>query len=204
MVINLNPDKIEGSTAGVEKPGVVITIGGFNSETNETIEIDVTGDGGDVPTPPAPSGEISLQLPEDITYSISEGNAPEKADAIITAPKGLENVIVKIVPGNDEFKGILEQLKLGEENDSNAPTFLGGVDIVDNKYLEAVFSDVGQSVLAPTLGATEPYTFPIGNFFTFLDITGPTDAGTPHQFVIEVTDKEGNKANDTLNVTINE
>lgn len=203
LVINLNPDKIEGSTAGVEKPGVVITIGGFNSETNETIEIDVTGDGNE-PTPPTPSGEISLQLPEDITYSISEGNAPEKADAIITAPKGLKNVIVKIVPGNDEFEGILGQLKLGEADDPNAPTFLGGVDIIDNKYLEAVFTGVGQSISAPTLGETEPYTFPIGNFFTFLNITGATDSGTPHQFVIEVTDKEGNKANDTLNVTINE
>lgn len=204
LVINLNPDKIEGSTAGVEKPGVIITIGGFNSETNETIEIEVTGDGGDVPTPPAPSGEISLQLPEDITYSISEGNAPEKADAIITAPKGLKNVIVKIVPGNDKFEGILGQLKLGEADDPNAPTFLGGVDIIDNKYLEAVFTGVGQSISAPTLGETEPYTFPIGNFFTFLNITGATDSGTPHQFVIEVTDNEGNKANGTLNVTINE
>lgn len=203
LVINLNPDKIEGSTAGVEKPGVIITIGGFNSETNETIEIDVTGDGNE-PTPPTPSGEISLQLPEDITYSKSAGDAPEKADAIISAPKGLKTVIVKIVPGNEEFKGILENLKLGEANDLNAPTFLEGVDIVDNKYLEAVFAEVGQSISAPASGETEPYTFPIGNFFTFLNIAGATDSGTPHQFVIEVTDKEGNKANDTLNVTINE
>ena len=33
LVIQLNPDKIEGSTAGVEKPGVSITISGFNAES---------------------------------------------------------------------------------------------------------------------------------------------------------------------------
>ena len=209
LVIQLNPDKIEGTTAGVEKPGVEITIGGFNTETNEKIEIEVTGDGddggdgGDDPLP-TPSGDITIQLPADITYSISEGNAPAKADAIISAPKGLKNVIVKIIPGNDDFADILAKLKLGEVDDPNAPTFIEGADIVNNKYLETVFSEVGQSISAPKLGETEPYTFPIGNFFTFLNLTGATESGEAHQFVIKVTDNEGNTADGILKVTINE
>lgn len=190
LVIGFNPVTVEGSTPGVEKDGIEITVSGFNSETNATIEIEVDGTGD--------SSAITIELPADITYSISGGDAPASADAVITAPKGIKSVIVKIVAGNTEFGGILAQLKLGEE------TFVDGVDIVDNTNLETLFAGLEMPVSAPTSGMTEPYTFPIGNFFTFLNMTGATDAGKTHQFVIEVTDMENNKNSDTLNVTINE
>lgn len=206
LVIGFNPTTVEGSTPGVEKNGIEITVSGFNAEMNETIEIEVdgTGDSGDSgddePENPGEgdSSAITIKLPADITYSISGGDAPASADAVITASKGIKSVIVKIVAGNTAFGGILAQLKLGEE------TFVDGVDIVDNTDLESLFADLQMPVSAPTSGMAEPYTFPIGNFFSFLDMTGATDAGKTHQFIIEVTDMENNTNSDTLNVTINE
>ena len=206
LVIGFNPVTVEGSTPGVEKDGIEITVSGFNSETNATIEIEVDGTGGsgdsgdDQPENPGEgdSSAITIKLPADITYSISGGDAPASADAVITASKGIKSVIVKIVAGNTAFGDILAQLKLGEE------TFVDGVDIVDNTDLESLFADLQMPVSAPTSGMAEPYTFPIGNFFSFLDMTGATDAGKTHQFIIEVTDMENNTNSDTLNVTINE
>lgn len=206
LVIGFNPTTVEGSTPGVEKNGIEITVSGFNAEMNATIEIEVDGTGGsgdsgdDQPENPGEgdSSAITIKLPADITYSISEGDAPARADAVITASKGIKSVIVKIVAGNTAFGDILAQLKLGEE------TFVDGVDIVDNTDLESLFADLQMPVSAPTSGMTEPYTFPIGNFFTFLNMTGATDAGKTHQFIIEVTDMEDNTNSDTLNVTINE
>lgn len=206
LVIGFNPTTVEGSTPGVEKNGIEITVSGFNAEMNETIEIEVdgTGDSGDSgddePENPGEgdSSAITIELPADITYSISGGDAPASADAVITASKGIKSVIVKIVAGNTAFGSILAQLKLGEE------TFVDGVDIVDNTDLESLFAGLQMPVSAPTSGMTESYTFPIGNFFTFLNMTGATDAGETHQFIIEVTDMENNTNSDTLNVTINE
>lgn len=206
LVIGFNPVTVEGSTPGVEKDGIEITVSGFNSETNATIEIEVDGTGGsgdsgdDQPENPGEgdSSAITIKLPADITYSISGGDAPASADAVITASKGIKSVIVKIVAGNTAFGDILAQLKLGEE------TFVDGVDIVDNTDLESLFADLQMPVSAPTSGMAEPYTFPIGNFFSFLDMTGATAAEKTHQFIIEVTDMENNTNSDTLNVTINE
>lgn len=77
----------------------------------------------------------------------------------------------------------------------------GGVDLIDNSDFGNLVATVGSQ--APTDGIKE-YTFPIGAFFTFLDMTGATDAGKSHEFHITVTDKNGKTANGVFKVTINE
>lgn len=57
---------------------------------------------------------------------------------------------------------------------------------------------------APAKGA-KTYTFPIGVFFQFLDMTGATDEGKAHEFHIVITDVNGKFTKEqTLKITINE
>ena len=77
----------------------------------------------------------------------------------------------------------------------------GGVDLIDNADFGSLVSTVGSE--APTDGCKE-YTFPIGAFFTFLNMTGVTDPGKSHEFHITVTDKNGKEATGVFKVTINE
>ena len=138
----------------------------------------------DIPTKPIGP---TLNLPADVTYSISAGDAPASADAYIASEAGLDKIVVTIVAGNDAFQAILVDLEM------DGQSFLsenGGVDLIDNAE-------------APTDGCKE-YTFPIGTFFTFLDMTGATDPSKSHEFHITVTDKNGEEATGVFKVTINE
>ena len=217
LKIDFNPVKVEGSTPGIEKDGIQITITLFNSEKNENVEIPVNPgtDGGDTEEPgtgedggdEGEDGEgdtntnPTIQLPADITYSISAGDAPESADAIIKAPAGLESVIVKIDGGNAAFRAIINDLDLGGSN------FTSGVDLVGNSTFEGIIADLGamgiDPISVPEKGDTE-YIFPIASFFKMLNIYKATDPGDSHDFIITVQDKNGESVEDVLKVTIKE
>ncbi|WP_298106845.1 DUF4493 domain-containing protein [uncultured Bacteroides sp.] len=191
---------VESSTGDLT--GITITTNITFENESESVEIPTTdpdepGEGGGDPVEPG-EGAVTLNLPEDVTYSIEAGNAPASADAYIASEAGLDKIIVTITAGNDAFQAILVDLTM------DGQSFLaenGGVDLIDNSDFGNLVATVGSQ--APTDG-TKEYTFPIGAFFTFLDMTGATDPGKSHEFHITVTDKNGETATGVFKVTINE
>lgn len=191
---------VESSTGDLT--GITITTNITFENESESVEIPTTdpdepGEGGGDPVEPG-EGAVTLNLPEDVTYSIEAGNAPASADAYIASEAGLDKIIVTITAGNDAFQAILVDLTM------DGQSFLaenGGVDLIDNSDFGNLVATVGSQ--APTDG-TKEYTFPIGAFFTFLDMTGATEPGKSHEFHITVTDKNGETATGVFKVTINE
>lgn len=173
------------------------TVTGITIKTHITFEDE--SESVEIPIGPTPGGDpVTLDLPDDVTYSIEEGTAPSSADAYIASEAGLDKIVVTITAGNDAFQAILVDLTM------DGQSFLaenGGVDLIDNADFGNLVSTVGST--APKDGDTS-YKFPIGAFFTFLDMTGATDPGKQHEFHITVTDKNGETANGVFKVTINE
>lgn len=173
------------------------TVTGITIKTHITFEDE--SESVEIPIGPTPGGDpVTLDLPDDVTYSIEEGTAPSSADAYIASEAGLDKIVVTITAGNDAFQAILVDLTM------DGQSFLaenGGVDLIDNADFGNLVSTVGST--APKDGDTS-YTFPIGAFFTFLNMTGATDPGKQHEFHITVTDKNGETANGVFKVTINE
>ncbi len=192
---------VESSTGDLT--GITITTNITFENESESVEIPTTEPeepeepGGEDPEEPG-EGAVTLNLPADVTYSISAGDAPASADAYIASEAGLDKIIVTITAGNEDFQAILVDLTM------DGQSFLaenGGVDLIDNSDFGNLVATVGSQ--APTDG-TKEYTFPIGAFFTFLDMTGATDPGKSHEFHITVTDKNGETATGVFKVTINE
>lgn len=193
--IEINMGVTESTTGNVT--GITINANITFENHEDTVDIP-TIDEPQEPIEPTPEGEVTLNLPADVTYSISAGDAPASADAYIASEAGLDKIVVTIVAGNDAFQAILVDLAM------DGQSFLsenGGVDLIDNADFGNLVSTVGSE--APTDGCKE-YTFPIGTFFTFLDMTGATDPGKSHEFHITVTDKNGEEATGVFKVTINE
>lgn len=200
--LEINMGTVTSSTGELE--GIDISTNITFEDSNESVEIPTIDP--EEPTDPSEPGEggegtegaVTLNLPADVTYSISAGDAPASADAYIASEAGLDKIIVTITAGNDAFQAILVDLTM------DGQSFLaenGGVDLIDNADFGNLVATVGSQ--APTDG-TKEYTFPIGAFFTFLDMTGATDPGKSHEFHITVTDKNGETANGVFKVTINE
>lgn len=204
--LEINMGTVTSSTGDLE--GIDINTNITFEDSSESVEIPTIDETEEPEEPTDPSepgeggegteGAVTLNLPVDVTYSISAGDAPASADAYIASEAGLDKIIVTITAGNDAFQAILVDLTM------DGQSFLaenGGVDLIDNADFGNLVSTVGSQ--APTDG-TKEYTFPIGAFFTFLDMTGATDAGKSHEFHITVTDKNGETANGVFKVTINE
>lgn len=200
--LEINMGTVTSSTGDLE--GIDINTNITFEDSSESVEIPTFDP--EEPTDPSEPGEggegtegaVTLNLPADVTYSISAGDAPASADAYIASEAGLDKIIVTITAGNDAFQAILVDLKM------DGQSFLaenGGVDLIDNADFGNLVATVESQ--APTDG-TKEYTFPIGAFFSFLDMTGATDAGKSHEFHITVTDKNGETANGVFKVTINE
>lgn len=200
--LEINMGTVTSSTGELE--GIDINTNITFEDSNESVEIPTIDP--EEPTDPSEPGEggegtegaVTLNLPADVTYSISAGDAPASADAYIASEAGLDKIIVTITAGNDAFQATLVDLKM------DGQSFLaenGGVDLIDNADFGNLVATVESQ--APTDG-TKEYTFPIGAFFSFLDMTGATDAGKSHEFHITVTDKNGETANGVFKVTINE
>lgn len=202
LKIDFNPVKVEGSTPGIEKDGIQITITLFNSEKNENVEIPVNPgtDGGDTEEPGTgedggDEGEgnekaPTIDLPADFSYSESTGDGkPASADAWLKTPAGLKSAIVKIETTSPAFEATLEDVDMGGN-------LLEGVELVNNTGIDDLFTGVGLEDRSPKPGVTE-YKFPVGAFFTFLDMfTGE------HKFHITLTDNEDVTVSDVLTITI--
>lgn len=202
LKIEANPVQVEGSTPGVEKEGIEINVSGFDSETNEEILIDVEqgtnppgeggedgdGDGGDEGKDEAPT----ISLPDDFSYSTSTSEGkPASADAKFSIPNGLKSAVVKIETNNEAFEATLNDVDMNGN-------LLEGIELVNNSEIDKLFESVELENRSPKPDVTE-YTFPVGAFFTFLDMfTGV------HKFHITVTDNEGSSVSDILTITITE
>lgn len=199
--LEINMGTVESLTG--EVTGITIETNITFEDSSEPVEIPtINPEEPEEPSEPeggeGTEGAVTLKLPADVTYSISAGDAPASADAYIASEAGLDKIIVTITAGNDAFQAILVDLTMDGQN------FLaenGGVDLIDNSDFGNLVSTVGSQ--APTDGIKE-YTFPIGAFFTFLNMTGATDTGKSHEFHITVTDKNGETANGVFKITINE
>lgn len=206
LKIDFTPVKVEGSTPGIEKDGIQITITLFNSEKNENVEIPVNPgtDGGDTEEPG--TGEDSgdegegdgetvagptISFPQS-TYTLP-AEAGENADAIITAEAGLKSVKVKITGGNDTFATAVAVMFGGTEP----------FELIGNTQLSGIFSNMQISL--PNANDTT-YVFPVGNFFSLLadDSFGPTTTVDGHIFEITVTDQNGKTVSGKLNVIVTE
>ena len=206
LKIEFSPVKVEGSTPGILEEGIQITITMFNSEKNENVEIPVdpgtdggdteepgTGeDGGDEGGEEGNEGAPTIDLPADFSYSKNTGEGkPANADAYLKTPNGLKSAVVKIETTNEDFKATLNEVKMGGN-------LLEGVELVNNTSFDDLFESVGLGDCSPQPGATE-YKFPVGAFFTFLDMfTGE------HKFHITLTDNEDVTVSDVLTITITE
>lgn len=203
LVINLNPDKIEGSTAGVEKPGVVITIGGFNSETNETIEIDVTGDGG-TEEPGGDTGEEDGDEPADpnAAITISDNGTGYLTNGVTVVNKEYPDDVAVVMDVKNGIKSLNVQISGAlEPVISLMPTLQplvadGGMDLIS----EAA-SGLSSLFTLPTKGSTS-YTFTMSS--TLFGLLG--DIIGEHNFkltVIDQADPENSKS-ETLTINIEE
>jgi hypothetical protein len=75
---------------------------------------------------------------------------------------------------------------------------VNGCEVVGNQNLVAFLGGLGKTITVPAEG-DKNYTFPVGQFYLFLGIL-PGE----HNFVMTVTDMEGNKKTGTVKVTITE
>ena len=204
LKIDFNPVKVEGSTPGIEKDGIQITITLFNSEKNENVEIPVNPgtDGGDTEEPGTgedggDEGEENekaptINLPADFSYSKSTGEGkPASADAWLYTPAGLKSAKVRIETTSDAFEATLNEVDMGGN-------LLEGVELVNNTGIDNLFAGVELEDRSPKPGVTE-YKFPVGAFFTFLDMFPGT-----HKFHITLTDNEDVTVSDVLTITITE
>lgn len=204
LKIEFSPVKVEGSTPGILEEGIQITITMFNSEKNENVEITVDPgtEGGDTEEPGTgedggDEGEgnekaPTIDLPADFSYSESTGDGkPASADAWLKTPAGLKSAIVKIETTSPAFEATLEDVDMGGN-------LLEGVELVNNTGIDDLFTGVGLEDRSPKPGVTE-YKFPVGAFFTFLDMFPGT-----HKFHITLTDNEDVTVSDVLTITITE
>ncbi len=203
LKIEFSPIKVEGSTPGVEKDGIEITITLFNPEQNENVEIPVNPgtDGGDTEEPgdgedggdgEGNEGAPTIDLPADFSYSASTGEGkPTSADAYLNTPNGLKSAVVKIETNSEGFKATLNSVDMGGN-------LLEGVELVNNTSIDNLFESVELEDRSPKPGVTE-YKFPVGAFFMFLDMFPGT-----HKFHITLTDNEDVTVSDVLTITITE
>ena len=183
---------------GVTGIKVTVQISFDDNEQEDVVEIPVEGDdeatepsepdggeeGGDSEKPEV--GVPSISIPQS-TYTLPT-DVETKADATITAEAGIKSVKVQIVPGNEMFAGIVNEM-FGAEP----------FELIGNKTLGEVFSGMGISL--PSEGDTE-YIFPVGNFFSLLSGMGATVSSEGHVFRITVEDENGETASTSLGVIV--
>ena len=197
----------KGTVTGIEVKATVTF-----TETDETIDLDVTdkggftpggddnpnnpGDGKDDPTPTPGEGEITLDLPGLIKLTYFDFTAdPTQGDTYIAAEKGLKSIMVRIESDNEE--DMIESLKEITANpDYNGLDFLSGAEVVGNENIVRLFQDLGKNLSVPNEGDKE-YLFPIGNFFSLLCVIKGE-----HTFILNVTDMEGSSKSGQVVVTV--
>ena len=196
ITLNFAPtESTEGKITGITLSANVVF-----DETAEDINvgvIDVPGlndptGGGDNPGGGDTEG-ITLNLPEDITMAFKGAAALDKSlgDTYIAAGAGLKSIMVRIESDSEDMNG-----SLGDLGEQYGVDFLAGAEIVGNQNVVSLFESLGQELSVPAEGDKE-YTFPIGNFFGFLQVL----AGK-HRFHLTVTDMNGNTQSGSLLITV--
>lgn len=201
--LNINIGAIEEPTPEPgEKPqlGFNVSVDITFDGRDETVEIPVV----DVPTtdpePGEPDEPGDEKLPtiekQDVTYSITAGDAPADAVIKINAPAGLKSMNVKIVAGNEGFRKAIGDMA------NNGLDFVdAGVEMVENEAIVSLFKELQMEIEVPKSNVTS-YDFPLSTFFFLMNIYQDT-APDAHIFKIVVEDMEGNKVSDEVSVTIN-
>lgn len=176
------------------------------TETGEEMKVDVTdtentqGGGQEDPNPQDPQtgddNAIAITLPAPVTLSADDAATadPTSGDVVMHAEKGLKSVMVKVVSSSDEM---MEQLA-AVADEYEGVDLVNGCEVVGNQNLVAFLGSLGKEITVPAEGDTD-YTFPVGQFYLFLGILPGT-----HNFIMTVTDMEGNQKSGTLQVTITE
>lgn len=197
ITLNFAPtESTEGNITGITLSANVVF-----DETAEDINvgvIDVPGlndpsGGGDNPGGGGEAAGITLDLPEDISMARFGADAldPSLGDTYIAAEAGLKSILVRIDSNSADMNKSLVQLSTEYKVD-----FLNGAEIVDNQNVVSLFESLDQKLSVPAQGEKE-YTFPIGNFFGFLQVL----AGE-HRFHLTVTDMNGNTQSGSLLITV--
>ena len=137
-----------------------------------------------------PASNITLQLPKDMTITMSTD--PSLGDALIECATGIQSIMVKINSDSQDMMGSLELMTKNYEG----VDFINGAEIVANTELVRLFTELGQELDVPAVGDNS-YTFPIGNFFSLLAVM-PGD----HTFYMVVTDADGATKSGKLTLTV--
>ena len=177
------------------------------TETGDEMVVDVTdventqGSGSqDDPVDPNPQpgddDAIAITLPAPVTLSADDAATadPTSGDVVMHAEKGLKSVMVKVVSSSDEM---MEQLAAVAEGYEGVD-LVNGCEVVGNQNLVAFLGGLDRHITVPAEGDTD-YTFPVGQFYLFLGILPGT-----HNFIMTVTDMDGNQKSGSLQVTITE
>lgn len=203
VVVNFTPVE---ATTGYVTIGITANIFGTDAESVPAIvEIVDNGTftpeegGGEEPGPgpqPGDDDAIVLTLPAPITFTSGEGGSLDKSlgDVHIAAEKGIKSLLVKAVSTSDDMTSSLAAMGGGYGLD-----FLdAGVEVVGNNDLVAFFTMLGKDLSVPSEG-DKSYDFPVGNFFSLLDVMSGT-----HTFNLTATDLEGNTKTGKVVITVNE
>lgn len=198
VVVNVTPTD---ATSGLVNITITASIFGLDAEEVPAIIQFVDNgplkpdDGEDPGTEPGDDNAIVLGLPAPITFTKGEGSTLDTSlgDTHIGATEGLKSLMVTAESDNPAMVASLEAVGSGYGLDFvNA-----GVEVVGNTDLVAFFKSLGKDLSVPAKGDTS-YDFPIGNFFTLLDVmTGV------HQFHLTAIDLKGNEKSGTVVVTVN-
>ena len=176
------------------------------TETGDEMKVDVTdtentqGGGQEDPNPQDPQtgddNAIAITLPAPVTLSAADAATadPTSGDVVMHAEKGLKSVMVKVESSSSDMMSELAAVAEGYEG----VDLVNGCEVVGNQNLVAFLGSLGKEITVPAEGDTD-YTFPVGQFYLFLGILPGT-----HNFIMTVTDMEGNKKSGTLQVTITE
>lgn len=189
-----------GTVTGIDINGTTTL---FGEETTKTVSIIVTDsessmevidDGGEGPQPE--DNSIVLDLFDPITFAMGEGKTldPSMGDVTITAENGIKSLMVMAESTSDDMVASLKAVGSGYGLD-----FVGdGVEVVGNESLVSFFSGLGKTLSVPAEGDKE-YKFPVGNFFSLLDVMSGT-----HTFHLTCTDMNGKKKSGSVIITVNE
>lgn len=118
------------------------------------------------------------------------GPYPTAQNISIKAPKGLKSMLVTIEAGNEGFQAGVEDLGFINR------------ELVGDTELQGMLNGFGLDIAMPTANSTS-YDFPIGTFYSLMDIYGATDDGQSHLFKIKIIDNNDQSVDVALRVTIN-
>ena len=203
-VLVLNFDPTEATTGEITGITLNATVT-FELTSDEVVTVNLTDsslkdDGGnDNPDPgpqPGTDDAIVLTIPAPVTLSADESATadPSSGDVGMSAEKGLKSVMVKV---NSSSAEMMEQLA-AVADEYEGVDLVNGCEVVGNQNLVEFLGSLGKTITVPAEGDTE-YVFPVGQFYLFLGILPGT-----HNFLMTVTDMDGNTKSGTIVVTITE